>query len=553
MKIIDYIHIALLAWGSIFSLITALCMFMSRNFNKNKRKWILLLQIATAFLLAADAFAWGFKTMPGQVGYVVIRLSNYAVFVCTDIITFIFNAYICSYLFNEKQVKSLWRVKAAGILSIIGIIMVCISQFNNMYYYFDDMNMYHRSKLYWISMAIPVCSMFIDFSLVVQYRKNVSHKMFVAMLSYFVLPVVAAIVQMNYYGYSFISISICISTILIFIVATVEQNKELYYLERSRSRAVEKLEVATTLNKCVAQLSSEKDMDLAIDNLLEVINDYFMSDRTYIFEIRPDDKYMDNTYEYVRPGITAQKENLQNISVETVSKWMESFRKYKVYYMADIEQERGSDSYDIIDDQDIQNLLAVPLLKEDRITGFLGVDNPRSHYDDATLLSSIQYFVTNGLENKRHQELLQILSYRDLLSGINNRNRYIKVIEEYDGKTLYRIGVAYIDLNGLKQVNDSIGHEAGDELICKTAGLIRNIFADQCYRVGGDEFVVVCMDIQEDEFRQKIDNLRESMKANQVDVSIGDIWMDKTYRLEEMLTKADKLMYLEKNKHYNNN
>ena len=54
--------------------------------------------------------------------------------------------------------------------------------------------------------------------------------------------------------------------------------------------------------------------------------------------------------------------------------------------------------------QNIHSLLAVPLLRDHVVTGFLGVDNPTEHVEDATLLSSIQFFVTNSLEHKKTQE-----------------------------------------------------------------------------------------------------------------------------------------------------
>ena len=79
--------------------------------------------------------------------------------------------------------------------------------------------------------------------------------------------------------------------------------------------------------------------------------------------------------------------------------------------------------------QNVQRLLAVPLRRETRIIGFLGVDNPREHSHDPTLLSSIQFFVTNSLEQKKVQEKLYRLSYRDTLTGLDNRNRYMELLE----------------------------------------------------------------------------------------------------------------------------
>ena len=69
--------------------------------------------------------------------------------------------------------------------------------------------------------------------------------------------------------------------------------------------------------------------------------------------------------------------------------------------------------------QQVWRLLAVPLMKGGAMVGFLGVDNPRAHYDDATLLASIQFFVTNSLDRKKQQAYLEKLSYRDMLTGLD--------------------------------------------------------------------------------------------------------------------------------------
>lgn len=152
---------------------------------------------------------------------------------------------------------------------------------------------------------------------------------------------------------------------------------------------------------------------------------------------------------------------------------MQNFRQGRSYYMSDLEQERGQPSYEMLKAQQVWRLLAVPLMKGGTMVGFLGVDNPRAHYDDATLLASIQFFVTNSLDRKKQQAYLEKLSYRDMLTGLYNRNRYIERLEAYKQVQDQQIGAIYIDLNGLKKVNDEQGHRAGDELIVRAAGTLR--------------------------------------------------------------------------------
>lgn len=541
----------LLFCGCLFCLVIALCMYLCNNFDNKKRKWLLLMQVFTALLLFNDAFAFIFRGYPGIVGYYMVHISNFMVFALSNVIMFFFHVYVCSYLFENEEWRNIRRAKCVRYISAVGIALVIISQFTNLYYYFDADNFYHRNTLYIISLLIPVVCMLIDLSLLLQYRKNIRMKIFISMLSYIVLPLVAATIQIFWYGLSLINLSIGMAMIFMYIASMSEQNWEMYQLLKKKTEIEERLSISMTLNKCVKALSSDVDIDVAINNLLGSINEYFNGDRSYIFEILADGKTLQNTYEYVNEGVSAQIDNLQAVPIDVISVWMECFKKDEVYFMSNIEQENGCESYDMLQEQDVDRLLAVPLKKKNKIIGFLGVDNPRKHYDDATLLSSIQYFIINSMERKERQQQLEDLSYRDMLTGLYNRNKYIMVVESYDRKNLHNIGVAYIDLNGLKKKNDVYGHdEAGDELICGAASAIAEVFPESAFRVGGDEFVIADAEIAEADFRKKMEQLHDEMEKRHVSVSVGVLWKEEVNDIVGMLKQADNIMYDAKKKYH---
>ena len=188
---------------------------------------------------------------------------------------------------------------------------------------------------------------------------------------------------------SLIDFSVGISMIIMFIVTMTELNQEMYQLISREGKIKERLEIATILNKCIAELISGEDEDAAISNLLRIISGYFDGDRSYIVQIDEKRNVCTNTYEYAMNGVTAEKDNLQEVPMEMLDIWMDSFRKNGLYYIPDIEEEQGQPYYETLKMQDITRLLAVPLKSDGKIIGFLGVDNPRLHYEDHTLLSSI--------------------------------------------------------------------------------------------------------------------------------------------------------------------
>lgn len=232
------LHIAMLLWGCIFCMLTALCMFLSRNFDKEKRKWIMSMEISCAFLLLCDAMAWGFRGGEGKIAYVMVRASNFFVFALSDVLLYLFHGYVCCYLFGHKKkentskinhdgIQPVFRVKAVYIIAITGVILSVVSQFTHLYYRIDAGNYYHRNPAYIISLLLPLTGMVLDLSLLMEYRKKISSQIFISMLSYIALPFAAALIMAFYYGISLINLAICISMILMFVAAMVEQNQSL--------------------------------------------------------------------------------------------------------------------------------------------------------------------------------------------------------------------------------------------------------------------------------------------------------------------------------------
>lgn len=263
-------------------------------------------------------------------------------------------------------------------------------------------------------------------------------------------------------------------------------------------------------------------------------------------------QWIDNTYEYVSDSITAKKDKIQKLSMNIVSLWMENFKEEKPYYIADVSKQKEEPVYNMLHEQNVDRLLAVPLKRDGNIIGFLGVDNPVNHYEDMALLSSIQYFVTNSLEKRVQQDRMRYLSYRDMLTGLYNRNKYISIVKAAKDQILKNVGVAYIDLNGLKAINDNYGHSNGDKFICTAADTFKMVFPDNSYRIGGDEFVIIEQNIERDKYEERITALKNIMQDKQVSISIGVLWREYVDDLEELLKAADKLMYKEKEMYHNN-
>lgn len=543
-------NVALL-WGGCFCLTAAFCLSMGNDHNREKRNWLLWMELSAAALLCCDAAAWFVQGTPGEASHLIMVATNFVVYAGLYLVLFLFNHYVGCYLREDGRLCAPKRSRTVDITCAVGIGLVFVSQFSPLLYYIDAQNIYHRSDAFPLSMVLLLIGMGTETTMMAQFYQKLTMGRRIAMFGCVVLPLSVAACQVFQDDISLISLSVGASMILLFVVATSAQNRELAVSERTKEQIRQRLEIATVLNSCVGKLNSDTDIDVGINNLLATVNGYFQADRTYVFEIDPDRDVLINTFESIcGQEVSAQMDNLQEVPVSVIKVWMQNFRQGRSYYMSDLEQERGQPSYEMLKAQQVWRLLAVPLMKGGAMVGFLGVDNPRAHYDDATLLASIQFFVTNSLDRKKQQAYLEKLSYRDMLTGLYNRNRYIERLEAYKQVQDQQIGAIYIDLNGLKKVNDEQGHRAGDELIVRAAGTIAGIFAEDAYRVGGDEFVVILLDVSREDFARKTEQLRRQMQENSVDASIGGVWQASTENLENLLRRADENMYREKKRYY---
>ena len=330
----------------------------------------------------------------------------------------------------------------------------------------------------------------------------------------------------------------------------------LWELFANKTKVENELERSSTLIHCVTELSSNQDVDEAINHLLEIINQYFKSDRTYIFEIDEERQIVHNSYEYAAKGVSKEIENLNQVPIQIIASWIKKFEREGSFYISnlDLEKDREDErAYECLKAQNVNSLLAVPLIRNREIIGFIGVDNPRKNYRDFPFLSSIQFFIMNRLDTKAQQEKLQYLSYRDALTNLYNRNRYMNMLEKYgqdNGQLIRNVGVIYMDLNELKKVNDEQGHEAGDSYIRRAAQQIVAVFPEHTYRIGGDEFVVLYPGIEENEFAHFVTQLQRNAKEHQISISYGIVWKEVCNNLEELLTEADKKMYEDKKRYY---
>lgn len=203
----------------------------------------------------------------------------------------------------------------------------------------------------------------------------------------------------------------------------------------------------------------------------------------------------------------------------------------------------------------VESLVLIPLRRGSTVIGYLYVVNfdVEKAVQVKELVELMSFFLGSEISNYLLMTRLERLSSVDALTGLFNRNAMLRRMKEltHERKPV-PFGVANIDLNGLKLMNDHSGHDAGDKLLVEAAEILKKVFYDDdLYRTGGDEFIVIATDIAQDVFERKVNRLHADAQKNaDVSFAIGSCWSDGTDDMREVFREADARMYEDKQAYY---
>lgn len=205
----------------------------------------------------------------------------------------------------------------------------------------------------------------------------------------------------------------------------------------------------------------------------------------------------------------------------------------------------------------VYSLVLYPLKANGETIGYIMVTNFNS--DNTLTIKSIlevtSFILASEISNHQLFRKLKILSDTDLLTGLYNRNAMNnRVTDIVNGETPLKgdYGVAFVDLNGLKVVNDKEGHIAGDNLLKAAAAVLKDTFGEsEIFRVGGDEFLVLVVGHSEESFNNLITDLKTtSENSDLVKLAVGTCFGDEKLDIRQAMHLADERMYKDKDEYY---
>lgn len=330
--------------------------------------------------------------------------------------------------------------------------------------------------------------------------------------------------------------------------------KEIYGVNSSEEESMSlpksitsKRNMAENIARQVAKiLDAGTDHSAAVMESLELLMSEVPCDRIYLLEVNKNT--VNNTYELCAEGVVPQHDTLQNMDYDTYFKaWEKMLRDDEMVIIENIEILRMTSrpAYVSLARQEIDRLMAAPFYYKGKLMGYLCVDNyDRDRYQRSkAILQAVSYIIGAKVTS----DYFQRINSFDELTGVHNRNAMLSKKDEIQHMDS-SIGIVFADMNGLKRVNDEMGHEEGDKFIQSTANILMDIYdKENIFRSGGDEFMVLLPGITESRFEALRQELTRRLDEDGVpEVAVGFSWTETMDDIDSTITEADRLMYHDK-------
>lgn len=335
------------------------------------------------------------------------------------------------------------------------------------------------------------------------------------------------------------------------VTATVETlESRLDELARELSSAVRRAEEDAQRSRLLGQIATTIDLDDAIGSTLQAATALPKVDAAVV-ELDPDGDGDDRLVGSIGLDRDGEDEEDEGVRIFTGAPDRREARAIELSYLYAEEQAVGA----------VHEALGVPLLGRVGRIGWLGVfsRDPEVRFGDEDVgrLEELAERVAPAIENARRFREARQQADLDSLTRLHNRRYFYETLgREVDRAQRYqrRLSLVIVDVDGFKEINDRIGHLAGDAVLAEIADRIRQVVrsADIPCRVGGDEFAVIVPEVEVGQARQLVGRIQQAVsarpiaRAGRVHVSAGVADLQANDSPTSMFERGDESLYAAK-------
>ena len=254
------LQLSFLVFEAIFCFLCALVYSASKDPLPIRKIVVLALNISCGFMLICEFLFYVYYGSTDPVGILLMYVVNAAVYYLIVLLLLFYTMMVFLRLFGRVDLKPDMpcRKRFIAILAVIvtELVLVTISQFTGIFYYFDENNIYQRGPFFLLSAIIPTIGLILVTTVILQYRKRMSLSQLLVLLSYLILPLAGEIFQVLFFGNSIMNICMGLSVLLMFFENVVYKEKEIVKASKTEVRTG----LANELG-CIEWLNSMKGND----------------------------------------------------------------------------------------------------------------------------------------------------------------------------------------------------------------------------------------------------------------------------------------------------
>lgn len=289
-----------------------------------------------------------------------------------------------------------------------------------------------------------------------------------------------------------------------------------YYVNRTYMKKLRENEHQFKFHQIVSKLSAsfvnvtQDNVEDLIQNMLEEIGTIINADRAYIGLLNPQRTTLQIEHYWLNPETCRENDMIRDLPLKNF-KWIKNrLLNREIIYIPslDLLKEDAKAEKQTMMTYGVYSLLYIPIIKTDNVIGFIGFDQlaPTKKWVvyDYELLKVNSHIFSDALTKLEIEQDMHALAFKDTLTGLPNRvmlyNRLEKAMNSAK-RHGHHVGVVFLDLDGFKGVNDTLGHNWGDDLLIQVGEKLLSCVRpyDTVARFGGDEFIVMVPDVNRPE------------------------------------------------------
>ena len=293
-------------------------------------------------------------------------------------------------------------------------------------------------------------------------------------------------------------------------------NKSYIFRVKENDKQVEFQMMISSISTNFVTITSS-NFDVKIYGMLEKSGCYTLANRSYLGLFSEDQQNINFTHSWLSEGITPLLENSKQILLSELTWFNSRLLANEIVFISNVEKlpPEAIMEKKIMLSQDIKSLILIPISNKDKVIGVLGYDQIKTQkgwrIEDRDLLKVLTQIVADAITKVEVEKEINYLAYYDALTTLPNRtliNIRIEQAISLAKRSEKLIGMIFIDLDGFKTINDTMGHEWGDILLKQVASRLSKCIRqyDTVARFGGDEFLVMIPQISHARDVEKVAN-----------------------------------------------